>query len=129
VRLARWTAFAAYVALLLLVFLWEAWWASSTPLPRAFWIAVKVTPLIVPLPGLWRKSARAHVLASLLLLIYFCEGVAAVYSAARVSGNAMTIWYGSAEIILVVLAITAACVFARFAFKSPPSRTRARKGS
>jgi len=128
VRLARWTAFAAYVALLLLVIFWEAWWAPLTPLPRAFWIAIKVTPLIVPLPGLWRKSARAHVLASLLLLIYFCEGVAAVYGA-RTSGNAMTILYGSTEIILVVLAITAASVFARFAFKLPPSQTRARKES
>ena len=127
-RLARWTAFATYVTLLLLVFFWEAWWASSTPLPRAFWIAVKVTPLIIPLPGLWRKSARAHVLASLLLLIYFCEGVAAVYGA-RASGNAIKILYGSAEIILVVLAITAASVFARFVFNSFPSQTRARKES
>ena len=127
-RLARWTALASYVALLLLVFFWETWWASLTPLPRAFWIAVKVTPLMFPLPGLWRKSARAHVLASLLLLVYFCEGVAAVYSTPA-SGNDLTIWYGSAEIILVVLAITAASMFARFAFKSLPSQTRARKVS
>lgn len=123
---ARWTAFTAYIALLLLVFAWEAWWASSTPLPRAFWIAVKATPLVVPLPWLWRESARAHVLASMLLLIYFSEGVATAYSA-RASGNVAGMLYGTAEILLALVVIAAASVFARHTFKSSSSRTRAKR--
>ncbi|HEX9812105.1 MAG TPA: DUF2069 domain-containing protein [Burkholderiales bacterium] len=126
--LARRSVFAAYVALILLVFAWEAWWAPPTPLPRAFWIAVKVTPLIVPLPWLWRESAHAHVLTSLLLLIYFSEGVAAVHGAAT-TGNVAGMLYGTVEILLAIVAIVAASVFARLAFKSLPSRIRAKKES
>lgn len=125
---ARWCAFAAYVALLLLVAAWEAWWAPPTPLPRTFWIAVKVAPLAVPLPWLWRESARAHVLASLLLTIYFSEGVAAAYGAS-VTGNVAGMLYGAAEILFAVVALVSASLFARLMFKSVPSQIRAKKES
>ena len=125
---ARRTALAAYFALLLLLIAWEVWWAEPTPLPRTFWVALKISPLIIPLVWLWRGSARAYVLSSLLLLIYFCEGVTAVYGAC-VAGNAAGLLYGIAETLLAIVAIVAASVYARFVFRSPASQTRARTES
>lgn len=108
----RWIALAAYVTLIALVFVWEAWAAPATPVPRAFWVGLKMLPLAVPLPWLLRGSARAHVLAALLLLLYFCEGVATAYNAVE-SGDIRAFAYAAAEIAVSVLFIVAAAVYAR----------------
>jgi len=127
-RAARWAALMAYIALTLLVVAWEAWWAPPTPLARTFWIVVKITPLIVPLPWLLRRVAYAHVLASLLLLVYFSEGVVAVYSGIAAKSFAAAL-YGAAEILLTVLFIVAASIFVRFSFRASSPRVRAGTGS
>jgi uncharacterized membrane protein len=124
VRAARWTALLAYFALTLVVFAWEAWRAPPTPLAPTFWIVLKVTPLIVPLPWLLRAAAYAHVLTSLLLLLYFSEGVAAVYGGIR-SGSGASVAYGSLEIVLTLVFIAAASVFVRLSFRTAPPRVRA----
>lgn len=125
---ARRTALAAYIALLLLLVIWEVSWAEPTPLPRTFWVFLKVSPLVIPLAWLWRGTARAYVLSSLLLLIYFCEGVTAVYGAS-VAGKVAGLLYGTAETLLAMVAIVAASIYARFVLTSPPSQTRARTES
>ena len=123
-RAARWTAITAYFALTLVVLAWEAQWAPPTPLPRGFWIALKVVPLIVPLPWLLRGSAYAHALASLLLLLYFCEGVAAAYSAVRLN-DVGALAYGMGEILLAVTFVATASLYARLIFRTRTSRAGA----
>lgn len=122
----RWTALAAYVGLLALVFAWEAWAAPATPVPRAFWIGLKTLPLAVPLPWLLRGSARAHVLAALLLLLYFCEGVAVGYHAAK-TGELHALAYAAVEIAASVIFIVTAALYARVS--SPGARSRAGEGT
>lgn len=120
----RWIALAAYVALLALVFVWEAWAAPATPLPRAFWLGLKLIPLAAPLPWLARGGARAHVLAALILLLYFCEGVVLAYTAAK-TGAGGELAYAAAEIALVLLFIAAASVYARANFREQHPRAGA----
>ncbi len=71
----RQIALAAYFALVVLVVLWEAWLAPSPYAPAAFWLTLKLLPLLLLLPGLWRDRTKTHVLASLVMLLYFTEGV------------------------------------------------------
>lgn len=110
-----WTVSASsYLGLLALVMLWEAWLAPATPVPRAFWLGLKTLPLLVPLYPVLRGSARAHVLAALLVLLYFSEGVAAAYSEGR-RGDWGGTAYGLAEIVLAVVFIVSATFYARAA--------------
>lgn len=125
-RTARWSALTAYAALILLVLVWEAWWAPATPVPRSFWIALKVVPLIIPLAWLVRGNAYAHVLASLLLLIYLSEGAAVGYDAIKSNAAGMLL-YAMAEVGLVLSFVGAAAIFARLSFQTKTSRAAARK--
>lgn len=112
---------AAYGALLLLVLSWETGWAPATPLPRVFWIVVKTLPLIVPLPWLIRGSPYTHVLASLLLFVYFCEGVALGYDAIA-SSDTSALVYATGEIVFVLLFVVAASIYARISFRKKSAR-------
>jgi uncharacterized membrane protein len=120
-RLSRRLALAAYIALLLLVLGWELLAAPATPLPRAFWAGVKTVPLLVPVYWLVRGGARAHVLAALLVLLYFCDGIATAYLAAR-AGTAHALGYAAAEIAAALSFIGAATFYARFRLRAPSAR-------
>ena len=120
----RTAAFAAYLALVALVVAWEAWLAPATPVPRAFWIGLKVLPLAAPLPWLWRSSAYAHVLVALLALIYFSDGIVIAYSALRI-GDFSAALFGAIEIIAAVAVIVTASLYARLRFRNAPPRVAA----
>lgn len=121
-------AAASYLGLLALVVVWEAWLAAPTPVPRAFWAGLKVVPLLIPLYPLLRGSARAHVLAALLVLLYFSEGVAMTWTEGR-RGDVAGIAYGLAEIALAVLFILSATFYARFSAAARATRDPAGTGS
>lgn len=117
-------ALSHYIALLMVVLWWEAWAAPPTPVSRLFWLAIKLLPLLIPLPALWRGSARAHVLAALLVMLYFCDGVATAYGAAR-TGNSASLGYATLEIILTVAFIATASFYARFNWRRENARAPA----
>lgn len=127
-RTSRGVAAAAYVGLMVLVVVWEGWWAPATPVARGFWVGLKLFPLAIPLPWLVRGGAHAHVAASLLLLLYFCDGVAIAYSAAQ-TGATRALLYGAAEITACVLFIAAASIYARLNFGARQLRADARTES
>ncbi len=66
-------ALTLYFALLALTLLWEGWLAPSRY--PAFWLVLKLAPLLLLLPGLLRDRPKSFVLAGLLMLFYFSEGV------------------------------------------------------
>lgn len=123
-RAARRAAIIAYVMLVSLVAIWEIRLAPATPLSRAFWVTLKVLPLLAPLPWLVRGNAYAHVLASLLLLLYFCDGVAVAYDAAK-SGDFAALLYAAGEIGMVLAFVIAASLYARLSFRMKPPRAAA----
>ncbi len=123
-RRMRWLALIAYALLLTLVVTWEAWLAPATPVTRAFWLGVKTIPLLVVLPGLWRGSDRVHVLATLLVLLYFCEGVATAYTGGK-AGALRELAYGAGEIFAALLFIGAASFYVRLSRRRATAPNRA----
>ena len=71
VRWSRWLALGSLLGLIVLGLAWELWLA---PTGRGT-LAIKVLPLLIPLPGLWRARMYTYRWVSLLVWIYFAEGV------------------------------------------------------
>jgi uncharacterized membrane protein len=71
VRWSRALALGSLIGLIVLGLAWELWLA---PTGRGT-LAIKVLPLLLPLPGLWRARLYTYRWVSLLLWIYFAEGV------------------------------------------------------
>lgn len=71
VAVARRVAFAAALALVVLGVAWETWLA---PTGRGT-LALKVLPLVVALPGLWRHRMYTYRWLSLLVWLYVLEGL------------------------------------------------------
>ncbi len=70
----RWTrlvALGSVIALIVLGLAWELWLAPT----GSGRLAIKVLPLLLPLPGLWRARMYTYRWLSLLVWLYFIEGV------------------------------------------------------
>lgn len=72
-------ALGSYLLLIALVVLWEGWLAPTPRVPPGFWLTVKSVPLLLPLLGLLRDKPRSYLWASLLVILYFMEGVMLLY--------------------------------------------------
>ena len=73
---ARWTralAVACALGLIVLGLAWELWLAPLRP--GGSWWALKVLPLALPLPGLLRHRMYTYRWLSLLVWLYFTEGI------------------------------------------------------
>ncbi len=64
---------ASLVALILLCVAWEMWLAPLRP--GGSMLALKAVPLLAPLFGILRGRRYTHQWASMLVLLYFVEGV------------------------------------------------------
>jgi uncharacterized membrane protein len=71
VRWSRWLALGSLIGLIVLGLAWELWLAPT----GSGTLAVKVLPLLLPLPGLWRARMYTYRWVSLLVWIFFAEGV------------------------------------------------------
>ncbi len=101
VAFTRWTAVASVLGLIVLGVAWELWLAPVRP--GGSWLAVKVLPLCIPLAGLLRNRMYTYRWVSLIVWIYFTEGVVRAYSDRGFSARLALI-----EIFLCV-ALFAAC--------------------
>ncbi|MBK9246169.1 MAG: DUF2069 domain-containing protein [Burkholderiales bacterium] len=71
-RAARSIAAASWLALLLLVVLWE--WLLAPLRPGGSWLVLKGVPLLLPLRGVLRGDVKVMQWALLLVLAYIAEG-------------------------------------------------------
>lgn len=112
-RLGR-IAQGSYLALLALSVLWEGWLAPAARLPPGFWLTLKALPLLIPLFGVLHGRPSAHVWAELLVLLYFMEGVIAVY---LLRNDALTasspLPYAGLEILLCLTFIVSSAYYVR----------------
>lgn len=99
-RSARLTL-ATCLALIALGLCWELWWS---PTGRGT-LALKVVPLVMALPGLWRRRLYTYRWLSLALWAYAAEGCVR-----GVSDLGLGRWLGSAEVLLS-LALFAGCAW------------------
>ncbi len=96
----RWLAVASTLALIVLGLAWELWLA---PTGRGT-LAVKVVPLLLPLPGLWAMRLYTYRWVSLGVWLYFLEGVV------RAAGDpGIGAWLAGVEVALT-LTLFAACL-------------------
>lgn len=74
----RWLATGSVLALVALGLAWELWLAPLRP--GGSWLALKVLPLCIPLAGLLRNRMYTYRWVSLLVWLYFGEGVVRAYA-------------------------------------------------
>lgn len=72
-RTAAFGAVAALLALIVLSVAWEWWLAPLRPGGSA--LVLKAVPLLLALPGVWRHRLYTLQWASMLILLYFAEGI------------------------------------------------------
>jgi uncharacterized membrane protein len=78
VSATRWLAVGSLVGLIVLGLAWEMWLAPLRP--GGSWLALKVLPLVVPLAGLLKNRMYTYRWVSLMVWLYFTEGVVRAWS-------------------------------------------------
>lgn len=79
----RWLAVGSVLGLIALGLAWELWLAPLRP--GGSWWAIKVLPLAWPLAGLLKNRMYTYRWVSLLVWLYFTEGVVRAWSDAGLS--------------------------------------------
>ncbi len=101
VRQTRTLAVASLLGLILLGLAWELWLAPLRP--GGSWLALKVLPLCIPLAGLLKNRMYTYRWVSLMVWLYFIEGVVRAWGD-RPPGA----WLALMEVVLC-LTLFAAC--------------------
>ena len=103
-------AVASLLGLVLLGLAWELWLAPLRP--GGSWIALKVLPLCIPLAGLLRHRMYTYRWVSLLVWLYFTEGVVRAWSDPSPSK-----WLAMGEIALCLVLFLACILHVRLRLK------------
>lgn len=111
VRATRALAVASLLGLIVLSLAWELWLAPLRP--GGSWLALKALPLCIPLAGLLKHRMYTYRWLSLMVWLYFTEGVVRAWS---------DTWPSSAlagvEIVLCLLLFTACALHVRLRFRA-----------
>ena len=108
------TRVLAVGSLLGLIVLGLAWELVLAPLrPGGSWIALKVLPLCVPLAGLLKNRMYTYRWVSLMVWLYFTEGVVRAYSD-KAPGN----YLAMAEVVLCLALFVACAMHVRLRLKN-----------
>jgi len=106
-REAAWGA--AVASLVALIFLCVAWELFLAPVrPDGSWLALKAVPLLVPLFGVLHGRRYTFQWTTLLIWLYFAEGIVRAYSDSGLSAR-----LAAAEIALALAYFAAAVAFVR----------------
>ncbi len=115
VAATRWLAVGSLLGLIVLSLAWELWLAPLRP--GGSWLALKALPLAVPLAGLLKRRMYTYRWVSLLVWLYFTEGVVRAWSDPA-PGN----WLAGAEIALCLLLFTACALHVRLRQRAARAR-------
>ncbi len=100
-------AIGCLLCLIVLSVFWELWLAPLRP--NGSWLVLKALPLCFPLTGLLKNKMFTYRWVSLMVWIYFAEGIVRAY------GDPMpSQMYASIEIILCLLLFFACAVHVRY---------------
>ena len=114
VAATRWLAVGSLLGLIVLGLAWELWLAPLRP--GGSWLALKVLPLVLPLPGLLKLRLYTYRWVALFIWLYFVEGVV------RAAGDrAPSSWYALAEVVLVLILFAACAAHVRLRLRYAPS--------
>jgi len=104
VAATRWLAVGSLVGLIVLGLAWEMWLAPLRP--GGSWLALKVLPLVVPLAGLYKNRMYTYRWVSLMIWLYFTEGVVRAWSDTNGTGQVLALVE-----VLLCLVLFAACAW------------------
>ena len=114
VAAARWLAVGSLLGLIVLGLAWELWLAPLRP--GGTWVAIKVLPLCFPLAGLLRNRMYTYRWVSLLVWVYFIEGVVRAYSD---TGRSAQLALGEVALCLALFSACALHVRTRLSKNKP----------
>ncbi len=106
VAATRWLAVGSLLGLIVLSVLWELWLAPLRP--GGSWLVLKALPLCIPLAGLLKHRMYTYRWVSLMVWLYFTEGVVRAWSD-QPPGN----WLAMVEIVLCLLLFVACTLHVR----------------
>jgi uncharacterized membrane protein len=106
IRLCHVTAIISLIVLISLCITWETILAPLRP--GGSWLMLKVLPLLLPLFGILRGKRYTFQWSSMLILVYFTEGVVRTWSDSPPSS-----WLASIEIALSCAFYFAAIFYAK----------------
>lgn len=106
VAATRWLAVGSLLGLIVLCLAWELW---LSPLrPGGSWLALKALPLALPLAGLLKRRMYTYRWVSLVVWLYFTEGVVRAWS-----DPAPGHWLAMIEVVLCLGLFTACALHVR----------------
>lgn len=111
IDMTRWLALGSLLALIGLGLAWELWLAPIRP--GGSLLALKVLPLCIPLAGILKNRLYTYRWVSLLVWLYFTEGVVRAWSD-RAPGNYLAMM----EVALCLLLFTACALHVRVRLKN-----------
>lgn len=122
VTLTRWLAVGSLMGLIVLGLAWELWLAPVRP--GGTLLALKVLPLCIPLTGLLKNRMYTYRWVSLLVWLYFTEGVVRAWG-----DRAPSNYFALVEVVLCVLLFVACALHVRLrlqhAKRNPMAETTA----
>ena len=116
VSATRWLAVGSLVGLIVLGLAWEMWLAPLRP--GGSWLALKVLPLVVPLAGLLKNRMYTYRWVSLMVWLYFTEGVVRAWS--DTSGISQIL--ALVEVLLCLVLFTACALHVRLRLRQAHSQ-------
>lgn len=114
----RYISFISLVGLIILGLLWEMWLAPLRP--GGSLLALKIMPLLIPLRGVWRGDLYTMQWASMLILIYFMEGVVRAMS----DPNSDSIYLAIIQVVLTFIFYVTSIMYLRPAKKAAKTRQK-----
>ena len=117
VAATRWLAVGSLLGLIALSLAWELWLAPLRP--GGSWLALKALPLAWPLAGLLKRRMYTYRWVSLMVWLYFTEGVVRAWSDPA-PGN----WLAGIEILLCLLLFTACAMHVRLRLAAAKASTQ-----
>ena len=121
VAATRWLAVSSLMGLIVLSLAWELWLAPMRP--GGSWLVLKALPLAIPLIGLLKHRMYTYRWVSLLVWIYFTEGVVRAWSDAA-PGR----WLAVLEVFLCLMLFTACALHVRWRQRSARRAAQAAGG-
>ena len=110
---------ASLLALIVLSIAWE--WFLAPLRPGGSWLIVKFLPLLLPLRGVLTRNRYTMQWSSMLILLYFTEGVVRA-----TSDRAPSSWLAWCEVALTVLFFFATIFYLRPYKRRARARTKTR---
>lgn len=109
---------ASLLGLIALGLAWELWLAPLRP--GGSWLALKVLPLCVPLAGLLKNRMYTYRWVSLMVWLYFTEGVVRA-----TSDRGASVPLAIVEVVLCLMLFTACAMHVRWRLRHANNATAA----